>query len=52
MRTLDLSPLYRSAIGFDRLSSLFDEATRVDTPTYPPYNIELVDENKYCITML
>lgn len=51
MRTLDLSPLYRSAIGFDRLASMFDEATRVDTPSYPPYNIELVDENNYCITM-
>lgn len=51
MRTLDLTPLYRSAIGFDRLASLFDEAARVDTPAYPPYNIELVDENKYCITM-
>lgn len=51
MRTLDLTPLYRSAIGFDRLTSLFDEATRVDTPSYPPYNIELVDEDKYRITM-
>ena len=51
MRTLDLTPLYRSAVGFDRLASMFDEAARVDTPAYPPYNIELVDENKYCITM-
>ena len=52
MRTIDLSPLYRSAIGFDRFASLFDEATRVDAqPSYPPYNIELVDEDKYRITM-
>jgi len=51
MRTLDLAPLYRSAIGFDRLASLFDEASRVDTPAYPPYNIELVEEDKYRITM-
>jgi len=52
MRTIDLSPLYRSAIGFDRFASLFDEAARVDTqPSYPPYNIELVDEDKYRITM-
>ena len=51
MRTLDLSPLYRSAVGFDRLASMFDEASRVDTPAYPPYNIELVEEDKYCITM-
>ena len=51
MRTLDLSPLYRSAVGFDRLASMFDEASRVDTPSYPPYNIELVEEDKYRITM-
>lgn len=52
MRSYDFTPLYRSAIGFDRLASLFDEATRSDgQPGYPPYNIELVDENHYCITM-
>lgn len=51
MRNLDLTPLYRSAIGFDRLASLFDEAARVDAPSYPPYNIELVEENQYRITM-
>lgn len=52
MRTFDLSPLYRSAIGFDRFANLLDEATRQDTqPGYPPYNIELVDENQYRITM-
>ena len=51
MRTLDLSPLYRSAVGFDRLASMFDEAARVDAPAYPPYNIELVEEDKYRITM-
>jgi molecular chaperone IbpA len=52
MRTYDFSPLYRSAIGFDRLAQLFDEAARADTqPSYPPYNIELVTEDKYRITM-
>ncbi|MDH5181902.1 MAG: Hsp20 family protein, partial [Gammaproteobacteria bacterium] len=51
MRTFDLTPLYRSAIGFDRLASLFDEVTRGETPAYPPYNIELVEEDKYRITM-
>lgn len=53
MRTsFDFSPLYRSAIGFDRLASLLDNALSVDTqPSYPPYNIELVGENKYRITM-
>src|SRR5690606_480236 len=52
MRSFDLSPLYRSAIGFDRLAQMFDDAMRADAqPSYPPYNIELVDENKYQITM-
>lgn len=52
MRTFDFTPLYRSAIGFDRLAQLFDEAQRADAqPSYPPYNIELVAEDKYRITM-
>jgi molecular chaperone IbpA len=52
MRTFDFTPLYRSAIGFDRLAQLFDEAQRADAaPSYPPYNIELVTEDKYRITM-
>ena len=52
MRTYDFSPLYRSAIGFDRLAQLFDETLRADAqPSYPPYNIELVSEDKYRITM-
>lgn len=52
MRTYDFSPLYRSAIGFDRLSHLLDNALRAETqPNYPPYNIELAGENQYRITM-
>jgi molecular chaperone IbpA len=52
MRTYDFAPLYRSAIGFDRLAQVFDNAQRADSqPSYPPYNIELVAENKYRITM-
>lgn len=52
MRTYDFSPLYRSAIGFDRLAQMFDNALRTDSqPSYPPYNIELVAEDKYRITM-
>lgn len=55
MRTYDFSPLYRSAIGFDRLAQLFDDAQRAQLndpqPSYPPYNIELVSEDKYRITM-
>ena len=48
---IDFSPLYRSAIGFDRLAQLFDEAQRAADTAYPPYNIELVSEDKYRIAM-
>ena len=52
MRNFDFAPLYRSAIGFDRLAHLFNEAQRTDAaPSYPPYNIELIGEDKYRITM-
>jgi len=52
MPTYDFSPLYRSAIGFDRFAQLVDEALRSESaPSYPPYNIELVAEDKYRITM-
>ena len=50
MRTFDLTPLYRSAIGFDRLANLLEQ--RADAqPSYPPYNIELVTEDRYRIVM-
>lgn len=48
---IDLSPLYQSAIGFDRMASLLDSVARDSKPAYPPYNIERVDENHYRITM-
>jgi len=52
MRTFDLSPLYRSTVGFDRLFNLIDGGAGVDAGTsYPPYNIERLDENAYEITM-
>lgn len=52
MRTYDLTPLYRTAIGFDRLTQLFDDAKRADAqPGYPPYNVERVSDDKYQITM-
>lgn len=52
MTSFDFAPLYRSAIGFDRLAQLMDNALRADSqPSYPPYNIELTEENKYRITM-
>ncbi len=53
MRSFDFSPLYRSAIGFDRMASLLDNLSRAEQnqPSYPPYNIELTGEDQYRITM-
>ncbi|RTE67602.1 heat-shock protein [Amphritea opalescens] len=53
MRQFDLTPLYRSAIGFDRLASMIDNASRNEQAQngYPPYNIELISEYAYRITM-
>ena len=51
MRTFDLTPLYRSAIGFDRLANLLETQRADAQPSYPPYNIELVSEDKYRIVM-
>src|SRR6266545_5445485 len=50
MRTFDLTPFYRSTIGFDRLFSLLDQASD-SAPGYPPYNIERTGENTYRITV-
>ncbi len=48
----DLTPLFRTSIGFDRMAQLLDQANRIDqTPSYPPYNIESIDENNYRITL-
>jgi len=47
----DLTPLYRSTVGFDRLASLLDNAGSFEAPSYPPYNIERLGEDKYRITM-
>jgi len=52
MRNIDLSPLYRSFIGFDQLASKLDAANRGDKNSgYPPYNIESISDEKYRITM-
>lgn len=47
----DLTPLYRSTIGFDRLARMLDDVSGFDVPAYPPYNIERLDEDQYRITM-
>jgi molecular chaperone IbpA len=51
MRTYDFTPLYRSAVGFDRLASLLENASRATSQDtgYPPYNIETTGENAYRI---
>jgi molecular chaperone IbpA len=51
MRHFDLTPLYRSTIGFDRVFSLLDQAASPEGITYPPYNIERTAENAYRITV-
>src|ERR1700750_2328074 len=51
MRTVDFSPLFRSAIGFDRLFELAEAAQRVGEESYPHYNIERLDENRFQISV-
>lgn len=52
MRQFDLSPLYRSTIGFDRLFNMIDQAAGLETmPSYPPYNIERTGDNAYRISV-
>lgn len=51
MTSFDFSPLFRSAIGFDRLTDALEAARRLDSNGYPPYNIELTGDDQYRITM-
>ena len=52
MRNFDLAPLYRSSIGFDRLINLLESNQgQGNNGGYPPYNVELVAENHYRITI-
>jgi molecular chaperone IbpA len=51
MTNIDFSPLFRSMIGFDRMSSALESAYRSDPGGYPPYNVEVSGENDYLITM-
>ena len=50
MRTFDLTPLYRSTVGFDRLFDMLDGGLEA-APGYPPYNIERTGENDYRISV-
>ena len=52
MRQFDLSPLYRSTVGFDRLFNLLDSAAGSEqAQPYPPYNIERTGQNAYRVTL-
>ena len=51
MRSYDLTPLYRSTVGFDRVFDLLDSVGKAESTGYPPYNIERIDENDYRITL-
>jgi len=52
MRTFDLSPLFRSTVGYDRISRVFDTAFQQDASTsYPPYNIVKTNDDGYQISM-
>ncbi len=53
MNRIDLTPLYRSSVGYDRFGSLLDAAFQTEKTSagYPPYNIEALEENNYAITL-
>jgi molecular chaperone IbpA len=52
MSNNDLSPLYRTLVGFDRINTLLDQAMRQDAgPGYPPFNIEQVSEDAFRIEL-
>jgi len=51
MATLDLTPLFRSGVGFDQLADLLTHASERPETTYPPYNIEKVGDDRYRVVM-
>lgn len=53
MNSIDLTPLYRNSVGFDRLATLLDSTLKSNAVSagYPPYNIEVLDDNRYAITL-
>ena len=53
MRTnFDLSPLFRSSVGFDRVFDLLDNASRLQSiDNWPPYDIVRQGDDAYRITM-
>ena len=51
--SVDLSPLFRTAVGFDRMTNVLDNALKLNGPgaSYPPYNIEKISNEKYKILL-
>lgn len=52
MQTIDLTPIYRTMVGFDRVANMIDAAQRLDgSQGYPPYNIEKTGDNDFRIEL-
>ena len=52
MNAIDFSPLFRTAIGFDRVARLLDGVrSQAEAQAYPPYNIEATGDDSYVLTM-
>ena len=53
MRSFDFAPLHRSTVGFDQIANLMDRVMANDAPqpSYPPYNIEKLDDDSYRISI-
>ena len=51
MRAFDLSPLFSTTVGFDRMARLLEQVPSETAPSYPPYNIEKTGDNAYRVTL-
>ena len=51
MRAFDMTPLLRTTVRFDRLARTMDSLASEQVPTYPPYNIEKLDDDAYAISL-
>ena len=52
MSNFDLTPLFRSSIGFDHMMQIIESTMESSSQSaYPPYNIEKLDDDSYRITM-
>ena len=52
MTRFDLTPLYRSTIGFDHLAHVFDALNSSEKKSsFPAYNVERTGELDYRISM-